>query len=238
MKIFRRRNSSIPDETQDLSFMIWLLHLSLETLCWPLYLHGADAEAPVDHKLAEGCRSLVAVPSMDHEQTPQVLELSDGEISCQRCLLPFLGTRARKSTVSSFQHWKQRILCCYWVITDRISRNICSLLLEGEHCLSTSPSTVGFKQRAKIWGAFPFEPWPPTASNLWILIHSTLVNVTLLSRQCWAQTLSLKSSHNFGWLQAESVCCCQSSPAAPHSSRCRNQSSNPEFGLQTDTNSF
>lgn len=95
--------------------MIWLLHLSLETPSWqPLYLHGADAEAPVDDKLAEGCRPLVAVPSMDHEQTTQVLELSDGEIGCQRCLLPFLGTRARKSTVRSLRTGNKE----YHVITE------------------------------------------------------------------------------------------------------------------------
>lgn len=33
------------------------------------YLHGADAQAPVDDKLAEGCRPLVAVPTVDHEET-------------------------------------------------------------------------------------------------------------------------------------------------------------------------
>lgn len=128
--------------------------LSLKT--WqPLYLHGADAEAPVDHKLAEGCWPLVAVPAMDHEQTPQVLELSDGEISCQRCLLPFLGMTARTRIVRSFLHWKQRILCYYGVITDRISRDVCSMLGEGEHCLSISPSNVGFKQRAKNMRRIP-----------------------------------------------------------------------------------
>lgn len=94
-----------------------------------------------------------------------------------------------------------------------ISRDICS---EGEPCLSASPSNVGFEQRAKkIWGEFPFEPWPPILSSLWILIHNTHVNVTLLSSQGWAQIPSSKSSHNFGLLQAESVCSCQSSPAAP-----------------------
>lgn len=128
------------------SFPLWF---GFSTSWQPIYLHGADAEAPVDHKLAEGCRPLVAVPSMDHEQSTQVLELSDGEISCQRCLLPFLGTGARTSTVRSFQHWKQRISCYCGVSTDRISRDICSMLGEGEHCLSTSPSTVGFMQRAK-----------------------------------------------------------------------------------------
>lgn len=122
-----------------------------------------------------------------------------------------------------------RISCYYWVITDRISRNICSMLGEGEYCLGTSPSTVDFKQRAKIWGEFPFEPWPPILSNLWILIHSTHITMTLLSSQCWTQILCLESSLNFGSLQAESVCSCQSSPAASHSSTCRNQSSNPNF---------
>lgn len=34
-----------------------------------LYLHGADAEAPVDDELAEGCRPFVAVPTVDHEET-------------------------------------------------------------------------------------------------------------------------------------------------------------------------
>lgn len=34
-----------------------------------LYLHGADAQAPVDDKLAEGRRPFVAVPPMDHEET-------------------------------------------------------------------------------------------------------------------------------------------------------------------------
>lgn len=31
------------------------------------HLHGTDAEAPVDHELTEGCRALVAVPTMHHE---------------------------------------------------------------------------------------------------------------------------------------------------------------------------
>lgn len=34
-----------------------------------VYLHGADAQASVDDKLAEGCRALVAVSTVDHEQT-------------------------------------------------------------------------------------------------------------------------------------------------------------------------
>ena len=38
-------------------------------VCVVLYLHGADAQAPVDDKLAEGCRPFVAVPTVDHEET-------------------------------------------------------------------------------------------------------------------------------------------------------------------------
>lgn len=43
--------------------------------CWR-YLHGADAQAPVDDELAEGCRALVAVSTVDHQQTAQMFELS------------------------------------------------------------------------------------------------------------------------------------------------------------------
>lgn len=56
----------------------------------PTHLHGADAEAPVDHKLAEGGRALVAVAAVHHEQPAEVLELSDGEVCGQRSLLAFL----------------------------------------------------------------------------------------------------------------------------------------------------
>lgn len=54
------------------------------------HLHGADAQAPVDHELAEGGRALVAVAAVHHEQPAEVLELSDGEVGSQRSLLPFL----------------------------------------------------------------------------------------------------------------------------------------------------
>lgn len=53
----------------------------------------------------------------------------------------------------------------YLVITDRTSKKICNTLDEGDYYLSTSASTMAFKQRAKIRGKFPFEPWPPTLSN-------------------------------------------------------------------------
>lgn len=57
------------------------------------HLHGADAETAMDDELAQGRRALVAVASVNHEQSAQVLELSDGEIRSQRRLLPFLKHR-------------------------------------------------------------------------------------------------------------------------------------------------
>lgn len=57
----------------------------------PLYLHGADAQAPVDDKLAEGCRPLVAVAAVHHEETTQVFELSHREVGSQRGLFSFLS---------------------------------------------------------------------------------------------------------------------------------------------------
>lgn len=56
----------------------------------PTHLHGADAQTPVDHELAEGGRALVAVPAVHHEQPAKVLELSDGEVCSQRSLFSFL----------------------------------------------------------------------------------------------------------------------------------------------------
>lgn len=62
------------------------------------YLHGANAETPVDDKLAECSGPFVAVSAVDHEQSAQVLKLSDGEICSQRRLLPFLHTQINKQT--------------------------------------------------------------------------------------------------------------------------------------------
>lgn len=62
-----------------------------------LYLHGADAQAPVDDKLAESCRPFVAVPTVDHEETAQMFELSHGEVGCQRGLLPFLSNTEQRT---------------------------------------------------------------------------------------------------------------------------------------------
>lgn len=59
-------------------------------MSFELYLHGADAQAPVDDKLAEGRRALVAVSAVDHEETAQMFELSHREVSGQRGLLSFL----------------------------------------------------------------------------------------------------------------------------------------------------
>lgn len=56
----------------------------------PTHLHGADAQAPVDHELAEGSRALVAVAAVHHEQPAEVLELGDGEVGSQRGLLSLL----------------------------------------------------------------------------------------------------------------------------------------------------
>lgn len=56
-----------------------------------LYLHGADAQAPMDDKLAEGCGALVAVSAVDHEETAQMFELSHREVSGQGGLLSFLS---------------------------------------------------------------------------------------------------------------------------------------------------
>ena len=55
------------------------------------YLHGADAQTPVDDELAEGCGPLVAVPPVDHEETTQVFELSHREVGGQGGLLSFLS---------------------------------------------------------------------------------------------------------------------------------------------------
>lgn len=49
----------------------------------------------MDHKLAEGCRALVAVPTMHHEQAAEMLELGDGEVRCQGGLLSFLQSAHR-----------------------------------------------------------------------------------------------------------------------------------------------
>ena len=48
----------------------------------------------MDDELAERCRSLVAVASVDHEETAQMFELSHGEVCGERGLLAFLwGTQ-------------------------------------------------------------------------------------------------------------------------------------------------
>lgn len=67
------------------------------------YLHGTDAQAPVDDKLAEGCRALVAVSAVDHEETAQMFELSYGEVSGQRGLFSFLSNtkKAQKAQRTS-----------------------------------------------------------------------------------------------------------------------------------------
>lgn len=54
------------------------------------HLHGADAEAPVNHELAEGGRALVAVTAVHHEQPAEMLELSDGEVRGQGGLFSLL----------------------------------------------------------------------------------------------------------------------------------------------------
>ena len=56
-----------------------------------LYLHGADAQTPVDDELTERRRPFVAVATVDHEQTAQMLELSHREVGSQRGLLSFLS---------------------------------------------------------------------------------------------------------------------------------------------------
>ncbi len=75
--------------------------LALDKYCSRRYLHGADAETPVDDKLAERGGAFVAVSAMDHEQSAQVLKLRDGEICSQRRLLPFLHTQRNKQTAQS-----------------------------------------------------------------------------------------------------------------------------------------
>lgn len=63
-----------------------------------VYLHGADAQASVDDKLAEGCGAFVAVSPVDHQQTAQMFELSHREVCCQRGLLSFLpNTKTQKA---------------------------------------------------------------------------------------------------------------------------------------------
>lgn len=49
----------------------------------PAHLHGGDDEAPVHDELTECRRPLVAAPPVHHEQPANVLELRDGEVSCQ-----------------------------------------------------------------------------------------------------------------------------------------------------------
>lgn len=71
------------------------------------HLHGADAETAMDDELTQGRRALVAVTSMNHEQSAQVLELSDGEICSQRRLLPFLKTQTQTNTSTSYRPWKK-----------------------------------------------------------------------------------------------------------------------------------
>ncbi len=75
--------------------------LVVDNYCSRRYLHGADAETPVDDKLAERGGAFVAVSAVDHEQSAQVLKLSDGEICSQRRLLPFLHTQRNKQTAQS-----------------------------------------------------------------------------------------------------------------------------------------
>lgn len=77
-----------------------------------LYLHGADAQAPVDDKLAEGRRPLVTVPTVDHEETTQMFELSHWEVGSQGRLLSLLyGTHFREKS--------QRLwLCRLWLNRD------------------------------------------------------------------------------------------------------------------------
>lgn len=63
-----------------------------------VYLHGADAQASVDDKLAEGCGAFVAVSTVDHQQAAQMFELSHREVCCQRGLLSFLpNTKTQKA---------------------------------------------------------------------------------------------------------------------------------------------
>ena len=57
------------------------------------HLHRGDDEAPVHDELAERCRALVAAAPVHHEQTADVLEPRDREVSCQRGLPPLLQGR-------------------------------------------------------------------------------------------------------------------------------------------------
>lgn len=61
-----------------------------------LYLHGTDAQTSVDDELAEGCRPFVAVATVDHEETAQMLELSHREVGSQRGLLSFLSNTQQR----------------------------------------------------------------------------------------------------------------------------------------------
>lgn len=62
------------------------------------YLHGADAQAPVDDELAEGCGPFVAVSPVDHEETAQMFELSHREVCSQRSLFSFLSNTKHRGS--------------------------------------------------------------------------------------------------------------------------------------------
>lgn len=51
-------------------------------------------------KLTQRCRALVAVPAVNHEQTTDVLKLSDGEVCSQRRLLPLLFTHNNEDAIA------------------------------------------------------------------------------------------------------------------------------------------
>lgn len=73
------------------NYLISIFFSNAATFRGCVYLHGADAQAPVDDELAERRRALVAVAPVDHEEATQVFELSHGEVCSQRGLLSFLS---------------------------------------------------------------------------------------------------------------------------------------------------
>ncbi len=74
-----------------------------------VYLHGGDDHSSVHDELTQRCRALVAVPAVDHQQATDVLKLSDGEISGQRRLLPFLLTHRSKDAVRLLVTWHDNL---------------------------------------------------------------------------------------------------------------------------------
>lgn len=62
------------------------------------HLHGGDDHASVHDELTQSCGTFVAVPAVNHQEAPDVFELSDGEICSQRRLLSLLGWRHQDPT--------------------------------------------------------------------------------------------------------------------------------------------